>query len=123
MNYPQSIPAVYAADSNLERAYRMGWNHGHGIACHNVPEIGDRIDRCVDYVGLGKTVTPENIAEYHELLCFAAESNSREYSPFEFIAHEFNESEDSESLWESFESGVADSIHADLKGYSYAVEA
>jgi hypothetical protein len=120
MNYPQSIPAAYATDLNLERAYRLGWNHGHGIACHNVPSIGDKICPSIDWVGLGKTVTPENIAEYHETLCFAAESASREYSPFEFTAHEFNESDDSESLWEAFEAGIADSIREDLKGYSYA---
>lgn len=122
MNYPETIPAAYATDSNLERAYRMGWNYAHGIACHNVnvPTIGDSIDRSIDWVGLGKTVTADNIAEYHELLCFAAESASRDYSPFEFVAHEFNESDDSESLWEAFESGVSDSIRADLKGYSYA---
>lgn len=120
MNYPEQIPAAYSADSALERAYRLGWNHGHGIACHNVPSIGDSICRFVDYVGLGKTVTAENIAEYHELLCVAAESNSRDFTPFEFVAHEFNESDDSESLWEAFESGVADSIRFDLKGYSYA---
>jgi len=120
MNYPEQIPATYSADSALERAYRLGWNHGHGIACHNVPEIGDTISRCVDYVGLGRTVTPENIAEYHELICHAAESGSRDYSPFEFIAHEFNESDDANELWEAFESGVADSIRFDLKSYSYA---
>lgn len=119
MTYPQSIPAAYQSN-DLERAYRMGWNHGHGTACHTVPSIGDRICPSIDWIGLGKTVTSENIAEYHELLCFAAESNSREYSPFEFVAHEFNESEDSESLWEAFESGVSDSIREDLKGYSYA---
>ena len=119
MNYPETIPAAFASDS-LERAYRLGWNHGHGIACHNTPSIGDAIDRSIDWIGLGKTVTPENIAEYHELLCFAAESGSREYSPFEFIAHELNESDDANELWEAFESGVADSIRADLKGYSHA---
>ena len=120
MNYPETIPAAYSADSALERAYRMGWNHGHGIACHNVPSIGDSICRSVDSVGLGKVVTPKNIAEYHELLCFAAESNSRDFSPFEFVAYEFNESDDSESLWEAFESGASDSIREDLKSYSYA---
>lgn len=119
MNYPESIPAAYQS-SDLERAYRMGWNHGHGIACHNVPAIGDSIDRSVDWVGFGKTVTQDNIAEYHELLCFTVADASREFSPFEFIAHEFNESDDSESLWEAFESGVSDSIRDDLKGYSYA---
>jgi hypothetical protein len=89
MNYPEQIPAAYAADSSLDRAYRLGWNHGHGIACHNVPSIGDSIDCSVDWIGLGKVVTADNIAEYHELLCYAAESNSRDYSPFEFTAHEF----------------------------------
>ena len=118
MNYPESIPAAYQS-ADLERAYRLGWSHGHGIACHNVPSIGDRICPSIDLVGLGKTVTSENIAEYHELLCFAAETNSRDYSPFEFTAHEFNESEDPESLWEAFEAGIADSIREDLKGYSY----
>jgi hypothetical protein len=120
MNYPETIPAAFASDSTLERAYRLGWNHGHGIACHNVPSIGDAIDRSIDWIGLGKTVTPENIAEYHECICYAAEINSREYSPFEFIAHEFNESDDANELWEAFESGVADSIRNDLKSYSYA---
>lgn len=119
MNYPESIPAAYQS-TDLERAYRMGWNHGHGIACHNVPDIGDTIDRSLDWVGLGKIVTIDNIAEYHELLCFAAESNSREFSPFEFTAHEFNETDDSESLWGAFEAGIADSIHEDLKSYSYS---
>lgn len=118
MNYPETIPAAFASDS-LERAYRMGWNHGHGFACHNLPSIGDAIDRSLDWIGLGKIVTADNIAEYHEMLCFAAETNSRDFSPFEFIAHEFNESEDSESLWQAFESGIADSIRHDLEFYSY----
>ena len=119
MNYPETIPAAFATDSTLERAYRMGWNHGHGFACNNLPSIGDAIDRSMDWIGLGKVVTADNIAEYHELLCFAAETNSRDFSPFEFIAHEFNKSEDSESLWEAFESGIADSIRHDLEFYSY----
>jgi hypothetical protein len=119
MNYPETIPAAYSADSTLERAYRMGWNHGHGIACNNVPSIGDSICPSVDDVGLGEVVTSDNIAEYHELICFDAEINSRQFSPFEFVAHEFNESDDANELWEAFESGAADSIRSDLNGYSY----
>jgi hypothetical protein len=124
MNYPEQIPATYSSDSTLERAYRMGWNHGHGIACHEVPEIGDTISPCFDWIGLGKTVTAGNVAEYHELLCFAAEFVSRKFSPFEFITYEFNNPEsatdlDSEAILEAFESGVSDSIREDLKSYSY----
>lgn len=112
------IPSAYATNPETERAYLLGRRHGHGIACHNVPSIGDAICRSIDWVGLGKTVTAENAKEYHELLCFAAESSSRDYSPFEFVAHEFNESEDSEDLWAAFEAGVSDSIHSDLSAYS-----
>lgn len=83
---PASIPAAYQTDL-LEDAYRRGWNHGHGIACHNVPDLGARL--WVD--DLGKvTVDAENIREVHQSLCYSAESNSRCYSPFEFTAHEFN---------------------------------
>lgn len=112
------IPSAYATDPNLERAYLMGRNHGHGIACHNVPSIGDSICRSIDWIGLGKTVTEENAKDYHEALCFAAESGSRDFSPFEFVAHELNESEDSEDLWAAFEAGVSDSIRTDLQSYS-----
>ena len=62
------IPAAYATDPNLERAYRLGRNHGHGIACHNVPSIGDSICRSIDWIGLGKTVTEDNAKDYHEAL-------------------------------------------------------
>jgi hypothetical protein len=85
-NSPTSIPAAYQTEL-LEDAYRRGWNHGHGIACHNVPDLG--ADLWVD--DLGKvTVDAENIREVHQSLCYSAESNSRSYSPFEFTAHEFN---------------------------------
>lgn len=112
------VPSVYATSPETERAYLMGRNHGHGIACHNVPSIGDSICRSIDWIGLGKTVTEENAKEYHEALCFAAESGSREYSPFEFIASELNQMISSDDLWCAFEAGVSDSIHADLQSYS-----
>jgi hypothetical protein len=127
---PSTIPHPYDKDDSLSRAYKLGWNHGHGIACHNVPTIGDRVDRCVDYVGVGRFVTAENVREYHELLCHAAADNSRDFSPFEFTAHAFNNpaeftglaEEDcegvSEELWEAFEAGTADAIGADLSEYT-----
>ena len=82
----------------------------------------------------------ENIREIHEALCYEAESNSRDFSPFEFTAHEFNslddESEDededevenkvtSEEAWEAFEEGVGDAIAEDLSTYTdedYGIE-
>ena len=124
MNTPNTIPEEYM--NELQRsAYLSGYNRGHGFACHNVPRIGDTIDQSVDYVGCGRTVTAENAAEYHELLCFAAETNSRDFSPFEFTAHELNEygegTEDTPSadeMWSAYDAGIADAIRADLATYT-----
>jgi hypothetical protein len=64
------------------------------------------------------TVTAENIRDVHQSECYAAENNSRSYSPFEFTAHEFNESEESESLWSAFEAGTSDAISDELATYT-----
>ena len=119
-NYPKTIPHPWDKDEVLTRAYRLGWNHGHGIACHNVPRLGEKLWS----EGLGRvTVDAENVREVHESACFTAESNSRSFSPFEFVAHEFNDQKDecvSEELWEAFEAGTTDAIRADLETYTDA---
>jgi hypothetical protein len=87
-SYPASIPDAYASQTDLSDAYRAGWNHGHGIACHNVPTIGARIFSD----SLGRvTVNAANVREVHEAACFEAADNARQYSPFEFTAHAFNQ--------------------------------
>lgn len=103
-SYPESVPAEWAKHEDTDRAYRMGWSRGHGIACHNVPTIGETIRSD----SLGRvTVDAENIREIHESACFEAESNSRQFSPFEFIASEFNrrdeEPETLNAVFERFE--------------------
>jgi hypothetical protein len=133
-NFPTTIPHPYDKDETLSRAYRMGWDHGHGFACHNVPRLGDKL--FVEDMGR-VTVDAENIREVHASQCYSAESNSRQFSPFEFTAHAFNnpaeftglEEEDcegiSEELWEAFEAGTADAIQADLADYTdedYGIE-
>jgi hypothetical protein len=90
-NYPDTVPHPHDAHEDLARAYRIGWSHGHGLACHNVPRLGDKLR--LDSIGR-VTVDVSNIRDVHAELCFAAEENSRQYSPFEFTAHEFNSSED-----------------------------
>jgi hypothetical protein len=137
-NYPSTIPEAYKAHEDLTEAYTLGWRHGHGCAACNVPSIGDRIDRSVDWVGCGGTVDAENIKEYHELLSFAGADNSRDFSPFEFTAHwlnehgsEYSEREEggdtvsAEACWEAFEEGTADAIRAELStftGADYGIE-
>jgi hypothetical protein len=122
------VPFPYSADDILSDAYKRGWNHGHGLACHNVPELGSKL--FVEDMGR-VTVDAENIREVHQSLCYAAESNSRCYSPFEFTAHEFNSHDletdniDSGEVWEAFEAGTNAAIDADLSTYSdedYGIE-
>lgn len=115
--YPTTIPAEYASNADSAEAYRMGWNRGHGLACHNVPKIGEYIFS--DSYGRA-LVTADNVRDIHQAACFEAESHGRDYSPFEFIAYELNDSDDSEALWEAFDAGIADSIFADLETYTDA---
>ena len=110
-----TVSEKYSDNEAEQSAYEAGFNHGHGIACHNVPTLGERIwTETMGHV----TVDAENIREVHQDACYEAADNARQYSPFEFTAHEFNESEDSEALWEAFEQGTADAIAADLSTYT-----
>jgi len=96
-------------------AYSAGRNQGHGLACHNVPRLNDKL--WLDDMGR-VTVDADNIREIHQSLCFAAAMGARDYSPWEFTAHAINESEDFETLWEEYERGVSDAIFADLAAYT-----
>ncbi len=111
---PDTIPEAYQAD-HLADAYRRGWNHGHGIACHNVPELGETYRTDAD--GRIKA-DAESIRDVHASLCHAAADNARSYSPFEYTASAFNASEFLDELWEAFEAGTADAIAADLAEYT-----
>lgn len=121
-SYPQTVPFPYSGDDLLTDAYRRGWNHGHGIACHNVPQLGETYWTEAE----GRLVAYEDtIRDIHASLCHEAADGSRSYSPFEFTAKEFNDSEFSEELWEAFEAGTNDAIQADLADYTdedYGIE-
>ena len=118
---PLQIPDRLASSEVLSLAYARGFNHGHGIACHNVPTLGAKV--LSDSLGR-VTVDAENIREVHESACHEAESSSRDFSPFEFLAHELNELGDgeesgtsSEDAWAAFDEGISDAIGADLATY------
>lgn len=127
-NVPDTIPAEFTAP-HLADAYRRGWNHGRGVACHNVPKLGSKLH--LDDLGR-VTVDRDNIREVHSALCYEAEANSRSYSPFEFTAHEFNSADHTdgafdpdkegtaEALWEAFDGGWTDALNADLAEYTDA---
>ncbi len=107
-----------AFETEAERgAYAAGCSQGHGIACHNAPTLG----KVIWTESLGRvTVDADNIREVHEAVCFEAEAHSRQYSPWEYTAAEFNELEEgeSEAAWEAYEEGVADAIRGDLATYT-----
>ncbi len=121
-SFPPMIPHPWNKDDLLVDAYKRGWSHGHGIACHNVPTMGAKLFS----ESLGRvTVDAENIREVHQDACYSAADNARCYSPFEFTANEFNESEYADDLWEAFEAGTGDAISADLEEYTdedYGIE-
>lgn len=85
--WPDAIPAEFTTIDTLADAYRRGWSHGHGIACHNVPRIGATYWLVAE---ARMTCDADNTAELHEMLCHAAADHSRCFSPFECTASEFN---------------------------------
>ena len=98
MNYSDMLAksSFASAHESVKSAYVRGLRSGHGIACHNVPTLGDKVFSDA----LGRvTVDADNIREVHESACFEAESSSRDFSPFEFTAHEFNEAGDGGFVW------------------------
>jgi hypothetical protein len=55
--------------------------------------------------------------EKFESDCYEAESNSRQYSPFEFLAHDINECHNSDSLWDAYDNGITAGIQKYVKEF------
>jgi hypothetical protein len=100
---------------NKREAFRMGRAAGHSCASWcDVPELGAEIPRHLDWVGYG-TLTADNQRDVHAMFAHEAESNGRQYSPFEFTAHAFNEAPNSDALWSEYERGIDAGITANLR--------
>ena len=108
----------YTTESRSD-AYLRGFERGYNCASwQDMPETGDSF--WID--GEGRIeVDEDNLWDTMSSLAYAGESNNRQYSPFEFTAHEFNESEDSEALWEAFDAGIADGIETNLTERKLAI--
>lgn len=87
--------------------YQRGLNIGSWI---DLPEIGKTYFTDSD----GRiTVENENDAETVFMSqASESESNSRDYSPFEFTASAINKSRDPDKNWEDFDSGIFDGVEA-----------
>ena len=120
----------YEAEYERE-AFAAGYDHAHGIACHNVPQIGDKAKDWSYDLLFDVIETVEEAREAHCAACAAAEENARSYSPWEYVAKEINSLDDihgegaSESAWDAYDEGVSAAIEHDLEGYddaSYGAE-
>lgn len=90
---------------NLKDAYDYGYDNGYGIAQENYSD-----EEMKD--------TDKFISD-----CMCTESEIfRQFTPFEFYAKEFNESDDPESMWEEYEKGVEMGIKTVIKAHSLNVE-
>lgn len=118
-NRKDAIAARDSYETEAEReAFAAGYDHAHGIACHNVPCIGQ--EYWTDSEGRVTPETPEEAAELHASLCYEAEIHARCYSPWEFTAAEINSLDEfeAEAAWEAYEAGVALAIAHDLASYT-----
>ena len=90
---------------NLETCRQVGFEHARMIPQCNLECVHDGMDESEAYDAC--------MAEWSE-----AEENSRQFSPFEFTAHELNEAPNSEEAWEAFDEGIADAFKA---GWNYVL--
>jgi hypothetical protein len=73
-------------------AYAYGFENGYSIAVENIPDYN---------------LTNEDETEQFISDCFETESEHfRQFTPFEFYAHDFNESEDPDFTWDAYNRGV-----------------
>lgn len=90
--------------------YREGFRRGYNIASwQDLPEIGTEIKPFQVSNFIGTIETMSDAEEVFFCLAGEAESNDREYSPFEFTAKELNDLEETKpyDVWEVYENGIS----------------
>ncbi len=98
---------------NLKEAHELGYDRGwHVASWTDMPEIGQMLPRDIDWQGIGSIKSVNDQIDAWEALCSEAESNSRQFSPFEFTARAINESRDPDSYWEAFDEGITAGLRA-----------
>lgn len=99
------------AQTHKSIIFQDGIERGRAVASWiDLPQIGSVVLTESD----GRIViTKENQADVWVSLCYDAESNGRQYSPFEFTARELNDLHESKpyDVWEVFESGITEGIN------------
>jgi hypothetical protein len=107
----QTNAATYQSESERD-SYTRGFERGYNVASwQDIPEIGAEL--WLDSEGK-ITVDVDNLWDTIQSLAYQGESNDRSFSPFEFTAHEFNEADNAEGLWEAFDAGISAGIEQNL---------
>jgi len=99
--------------------YEMGKTRGRNLASWtDLPEIGSRPNQMIAYETCISEI--EDIHDAHDIfvaLTWQAEQMNRDYSPFEFIAHDLNKMVETKPYdpWEVFEEGIRVGIKKEWK--------
>jgi hypothetical protein len=97
-----------------------GYNRGYRIGkdCDLI-DIGSYVDRHIMDESENVKVTTQNWFEVHTNIAWDCESGNREYSPFEFLAHEINEYENKKGFsgdaWLVFDEAIGRGINRALR--------
>jgi hypothetical protein len=90
---------------NKKEAHDYGFDNGYSIADTNIQDLNNfKYEDENDWVG--------------EMIDFE-QSEFRQYTPFEFFAHDVNELPefDAEECWEAYDEGVEDGIEQRIKEF------
>lgn len=80
-------------DCSLAELKEIGFAHGQSLVRHNIRDV----PVCED--------ENEFMDKLNEI-CWEADDGYRQYSPFEFFAHDLNQREDSDEAWDAYEEGI-----------------
>jgi len=90
---------------NKKSVYQDGFSTGYDIASENIHDLN------------AENFTQDDLDKMIED-CSARESDVyRQYSPFEFLAHDINECVNSGDLWDSYDNGVYKGICQRVKEF------
>jgi hypothetical protein len=105
--------------TTLREIKSWGYNRGYRIGkdCDLI-DIGDYVDRHIMGESENVKVTSQNWLDVHTNIAWDCESGNREFSPFEFTAHEINEYEFKKGYsdaWLEFEEAIERGINRALR--------
>ena len=94
---------------NKREIIAQGFVRGYNVAKNiKLVDIGDYCDRGVLQTGEWVKVTSDNWLEVHTNIASECESDSRQFFPFEFLAHDLNVLSDKKSydVWAVFDESI-----------------